>query len=133
MSFLLELDTCRALLKGNRLVHSQFLQYQGRLFVSAVTILEMELWLLHRNTPARHQFVYGAMRNDLQVLGVDDGVAHVAARTGARQAAAGKRLALTDLLITATAAVHGLTLVTHRRPTLFTHVPGLAVVDWLAP
>ncbi len=133
MSFLLEMNTCRAFLKGNRLAHSRFLQYQGRLFVSAVTILEMELWLLHRNTPSRHQFVYGAMRNDLQVLVVDDGVAHVAARTGARQAAGGKRMSLTDLLVTATAVVHGLTLVTHGPQTLFAQVPGLVVVDWLAP
>jgi predicted nucleic acid-binding protein len=37
-----------------------------------------------------------------------------------------------DLLIAATALVHDLTLVTHNVED-FKHVPGLTIVDWLAP
>ena len=50
MTFLLEVDACQAFLKGRRRVTSRFAQYAGGLFVSAVTILELELWLLHGNS-----------------------------------------------------------------------------------
>jgi predicted nucleic acid-binding protein len=37
-----------------------------------------------------------------------------------------------DLLIASTALIHGLTLVTHNLAH-FVNVPGLTIVDWLAP
>ena len=37
-----------------------------------------------------------------------------------------------DLMIAATALVHGQTLVTHNTPH-YAHVPGLALADWLTP
>jgi predicted nucleic acid-binding protein len=102
------------------------------LFVSAVTVLELELWLLDPNTPVRRQFAYGAMRHGLRTLPVDENVAHAAARVGARQSAGGRRMTLTDLLIAATAAVHNLTLAT-RGSQAFAGYPGLALADWLVP
>lgn len=50
----------------------------------------------------------------------------------AQQFASGQFTPEMDLLIASTALVHGLTLVTHNTKD-FANVPGLQVVDWLAP
>ncbi len=44
----------------------------------------------------------------------------------------GRRAPEMDLLIAATALVHGLTLVTHNTQD-YINVPGIALADWLAP
>src|SRR4051812_49286499 len=110
MNFLLQLDTCMACVKQVSLAHGRYLQYQGTLAISAVTVMALELWLLHRTTPARHLQAYGGMMRQVSLLPVDDAVAHQAAVLGDQFRDQRRRMTTVDLLVAATALVHGLTL-----------------------
>ena len=132
MSFLLEADTCVARLRRNAVVANRFLQHAGGLFLSVVSVTGLELWLLRPNTPSRFQAPYMGLRSCLTLLNVDDAVAHRAARVGNSRPTQARRLTTADLLIAATALEHGLTLVTHHTAA-YAGIPGLTVVDWLAP
>ncbi len=44
MSFLVDTDICSAHMKGNTRVYGRFIQYGGRLHISAVTLGELLAW-----------------------------------------------------------------------------------------
>jgi tRNA(fMet)-specific endonuclease VapC len=132
MSFLLPKDTFCSWLRGNRALHRWFLQNQGKLHVSVVTITEVELWLLQPNTPVRFLQTYQALWNVVTLLNVDDTIARRAASLGSTLRGQGTGLSTVNLLIAATALVHNLTLVIHS-PAFSAPVPGLTVVDWMIP
>ena len=75
---------------------------------------------------------WSAVSPHLQWLNVDDPVAQKAGELGALLLDRGLPIATPDLLIAATALVHGLSLVTHNTQD-FIHIPGLTVEDWLVP
>jgi tRNA(fMet)-specific endonuclease VapC len=129
---LLDTDICSPYLRGVRLVWNRFLQYGGRLYVSVVTLTELELWLLRKNTPPRYLQAFLGMLRDGTVLEVDGAVAHRAGEVGAGLRDQGLAMPTPDLLVAATALVHGLTLVTHNTRH-FAHVPGLSLDVWLVP
>jgi tRNA(fMet)-specific endonuclease VapC len=132
MSFLLDTDICSAQLKAVRSVSNRFLQYGGRLYASAVTIAELQAWLLRKKTPRRHRQAYARMRQDLTVLDVDEGIALRAGEIAAGLVNQGISCKTPDMLLAATALIHGLTLVTHYTRD-FANVPGSSLVDWLRP
>jgi predicted nucleic acid-binding protein len=131
MSFLLDTDTCSAHLKSGALTH-RLIQYAGRLHISAITLAELYTWALRAKVaPRRLQGVLDLL-SDLAVV---DFTPDVARRFGEVQASLldkGQRAPQLDLLIAATALVHGLTVVTHNQRH-FLIVPGLSVEDWLVP
>jgi tRNA(fMet)-specific endonuclease VapC len=132
MSFLLHLDICSAFIRKVGLITNRFLQNLGKLQISAVTVMALELWLLRKRTPSRHLQGYGAMMRQLAVLNVDELIAHRAAVLGANLHSQGSRWAVVDLLVAATAVSHGSILVTHDIQQ-FSQIPGLNVVDWSVP
>jgi tRNA(fMet)-specific endonuclease VapC len=132
MSFLLDRDTCEHWIRGAQRVANAAVQHQGRLHISAATVMALELWLLHARTPSRHLQGYGAILQQDSVVIIDEDVAHRAASVGARLTGQRPRLTPIDLLVAATALVHGLTLVTHDLQH-YARVPGLTIVDWLMP
>lgn len=132
MSFLLHRDTCAAFVKHGRLVTGHFLQHRGELRISAVTVMELEIWLLNKRTPGRYLQGYGAMMQQVAVLDVNDPIAHRAATLGTQLYGRGVRITSMNLLVAATALEHALTLVTHASRA-FAAVPGLASADWLVP
>ena len=132
MTFLLHRDTCSAWVRGVRSVYGHFLQHRGDLFTSAVTVMQLEVWLVRARTPTRYSQAYGSLMQQIGVLNVDDAVAHRAAGMATKLRHQGQHQTTVDLLIIGTALVHGLTLVTHNTQS-FTPVPGLTVVDWLVP
>jgi tRNA(fMet)-specific endonuclease VapC len=132
MSFLLDTDTCSAHLKNVRIVSNRFLQYGGRLYASAVTIAELRAWLLRKKTPQTRKQAYARLRQDLMVLDVDEGIALRAGEIAAALSDRGIASKTPDMVLAATALIHGLTLVTHNTRD-FASVPGLTVVDWLVP
>jgi hypothetical protein len=54
MSFLLAKDTCAAHLRQSRRLVGRLTQHQGLLHVSAITVIELELWLLQYRTPSTY-------------------------------------------------------------------------------
>jgi tRNA(fMet)-specific endonuclease VapC len=132
VSFLVDTDICSAHLKEVGRVTSRFLQYTGRVHVSVITVAELFSWALRANTSQRRLQGLLTFLSDVTVLDVD---AEVARKFGAIQAQSldqGQVLPGMDLLIAATALVHGLTMVTHNSGD-FSRIPGLPLADWLSP
>ena len=132
MSFILDTDICSAHLKGVESVTNRFLQYTGQLYVSTVSLAELYSWALRsKSSPRRSQGLI-ALLSDVTVLDVDQDVACKFGEVRARLFDQGQPASSMDLLIAATALVHGLTVVTHNTRH-FANVPELPVVDWVVP
>jgi predicted nucleic acid-binding protein len=132
MSFLSHLDVCAAYARKVPSVINRFVQYRGQMHISALTIMGLELWLLHKGTPVRYMQAYAAIMRQLAVLDVNEAIAHRGAVLGSQLSGQGRRMSTIDLLVAATALVHNLTRMAHNMQD-FANVPGLAVVDWLVP
>ncbi|MEX0717365.1 MAG: type II toxin-antitoxin system VapC family toxin [Planctomycetaceae bacterium] len=132
MSYLIDTDVCSAHLRQNPGVTRQFSQNIGRLNVSVLTVGELLSWTLRPKTPAKHHHGLLAMLSDVVVLEVTQSVAWEFGRVRSELLDRGQPVAAMDLMIAATALVHGLTVVTHDSKH-FAKVPGLAVEDWLTP
>jgi tRNA(fMet)-specific endonuclease VapC len=132
MSFLLHRDACVAVLRGKRRVVARAARHSGNLHVSVLTIMDLELWLVLPQTPSRHLLGYRDFQRDFRILDVNEAIAHRAAGLGSRLRLQGQRVNNTNLLIAATALVHGLTLVTHAT-RVYANIPGLLLEDWSQP
>ena len=131
MSFLLNQDTVVAYLRNVRRVVRRFAQHQGSLFLSAVTLMGLELWLLRVNTPVRHAIRFRSILQLFTAANIDEPIAHRAASIGSKLRAQARRLTTVELLVAGTAIERGYTLVTHNG-VLYANIPGLTVVDWSA-
>ena len=132
MSFLLDTDICSAHLKGIAVVSNRFMQYGGRLHVSAITVGELFTWALRvKAPPQRLQSLLDFLR-DVKVLDVTEEVARKFGELRAGLLDAGQAAPDMDLIIGTTALVHRLTLVTHNVQD-FADIPSLKVLDWLNP
>jgi tRNA(fMet)-specific endonuclease VapC len=132
IDLLIDTDTCSAYMKGNRAVVARFLQYGGRLNVSTVTVAELYAGVLRARASPRLLPALVAMLLDLTILDVTEDVARTFGVIRAPLLDQSLRAPAMDLLIAATALVHGLTLVTHNTQD-YTNVPGLTMADWLIP
>jgi len=131
MSFLLDTDICSAHLKGAPGVTSRFLQYSGRLHLSVVSLAELYTWALRSQAPPRRSQCLAELLSNLTLLDVDRDVAERFGQVRAELLDRGRPVPGMDLLIGATALVHGLTVVTHNTQD-FADIPALTVADWLA-
>jgi tRNA(fMet)-specific endonuclease VapC len=132
VSFLLDTDTCSAHLKRPGKLTARFLQYIGRLHVSAVTVAELYKWALRAKAPPQRLQGVLDMLNDMTFLEVNQDVARKFGELRAALVDAGQPKPQLDLLIAATAVVHGLTLVTHNTQD-YLAISGLALADWVVP
>lgn len=133
MSFLLDTDTTVRYLRGHAVLGKRLQFHRGQLHCSVVSLTELELWLAHWRTPLAYTPYYFTFLAQVVSLSVDIGIAQEAARIGAQLRTPGTPpRSVVELLIVATALVHGLTLVT-RSTGLFAGVAGLTVVDWTQP
>ena len=130
MSFLLDTDICSEHLKGNRRVQGRFLQNTGNLYVSTITLAELYAWTNRTGAPRSRAEGVNELLADVKVLDVDLAVATQYGQTQAALLDQGQPIPSMDLLIAATALVHGLTMVTHNTKD-FVRVPNLTVIDWL--
>lgn len=75
MSFLLDTDICSAYLKRNNAVANRFIQYGGRLYLSAASLGELYTWALRAGvSPVRMQKLLD-MLPLVQLLDVNSDVA----------------------------------------------------------
>jgi tRNA(fMet)-specific endonuclease VapC len=87
---------------------------------------------MRANAPPIRRQSLADMLSNMAVLLVDQAVANKFGEIRAVTLDQGRNLPEVDLFIAATALVHGLTMVTHNVQD-FAHVPGIQIVDWLAP
>ncbi len=132
MSFLLDTDICSAQMKANGRVQGRFIQYGGRLHVSAVTLGELYAWVGRaKASPRRSQTLLDLLK-EVVVLPIDETAARKFGEVRAWQLDHGFGSPDLDLLNAAVALAHGLTLATHNTAD-YANVPGLMLVDWLLP
>lgn len=118
-------------MKGDRQLWQRFTQYGGRLHVSVITVGELYTWALRASASPKR---LTALLDLLKDVTLHDVTADVGRKFGELRAGlldAGQGTPDIDLLIGATALVHGFTLVTHNVQD-FLHLPGLRVEDWLS-
>jgi predicted nucleic acid-binding protein len=132
MSFLLDTDICSAYLKGNPDVQNRFIQYGGQLPVSVITVGELFSGVLSTRASTRLLTGLLAMLKDTTILDATYDVAYTFGVIRAPLLDRGLPAPGMDLMIAATALVHGLTLSTHNTQD-YANIPGLSLVDWLAP
>lgn len=132
MSFLLDTDICSAYMKGDRQVWRRFMQYGGRLHVSAITVGELFTWALRANASPRRLQTLLNLLADVTVFDVTTDIGRRFGELRASLLDAGQGTPEMDLLIAATAIVHNLTLVTHNIQD-FGNLPGLDLQDWMNP
>jgi tRNA(fMet)-specific endonuclease VapC len=132
MSFLVDTDTCSAHQKGNGVVFNRFLQYTGQLHVSAITMGELYDWALRAHASPKRLLSIDGLLKEVTVLEVDLAIARKYGELQAGFRDIGQPAPELDLFIGSTALVHGLTLVTHNVQDI-NRIPGLHIVDWLAP
>ena len=131
MSYLLDTDTCSAHLKSGALTH-RMLQYSGRLHLSTVTLAELFTWAMRAKAPPHRLQGVLDLSKDVVVLDLTPDVARRFGEVHANLLDKGQAAPPMDLLIAATALVHGLTVVTHNHQH-FKKIPGLSLDDWLVP
>jgi tRNA(fMet)-specific endonuclease VapC len=132
MSFLVDTDVCSGYLKGDTRVHSRFVQYGGRLHVSAVTAGQLYTWALIAGPGSNRMQRLLDLLRETTFLDVNRAVSEKFGELRAAQIRQGHPAPDADLLIAATAMLHNLTVVTHNQKH-FAHVPGLSLQDWLVP
>jgi tRNA(fMet)-specific endonuclease VapC len=132
VSFLLDTDICSLHLRGDRRLFGRFVQHLGQLHISCITVAELFVWVRRSSSYAQREADLRAFFRDVTILEVDVAVAEKFGEVRAYQLSMGQFTPAMDLLIASTALVHSLTLVTHNVQD-FVSVPGLQVVDWLAP
>lgn len=132
MSFVVDTNTCSAYVRGHPLVFNRFLQYGGQLYISVVTFGELTIWASRAKAPPKRS---NEVRDLLRLVTIIDVNVDIGRKFGEVQAGLldrGKPAPPLDLLIAATALVHGYTVVSHNTAD-FQHIPGLPLVDWLVP
>jgi predicted nucleic acid-binding protein len=131
MSFLLDTDTCSAHLKSGAMAH-RLRQHAGRLHLSVITLAELYAWVLRKNAPpSRLQGILDLL-SDVAVLDVAPDVSRRYGEVQAKLLDIGQRAPAMDLVIGATALIHGLTVVTHNQQH-FAKIEGLSLDDWIVP
>ena len=133
MPFVLDTNICSRSLKAepDSILHNRLIQYGGQLYVSRITCAE--LFALGYRTNAKKLAEIDDLLKDLNILEFDDACAREYGRLHARLAERGRAAGRADLMITATALVHGMTLVTHDSDfgSLAEAIPELRLEDWL--
>lgn len=100
--------------------------------ISIITVGELTAWTLRAQaSPARARALTDMLAN-VVVLPLNELVAASFGKLRAEMLDQGQKSPALDLFIAATAHVHGLTVVTHNVRD-FVRIPGISVVDWLAP
>lgn len=127
--YLLDTDICSRLFRGSPSVKSRASLHSTELYLSVVTRAELLSWTLRSNaSPSWHRLLLRFL-DAACVLPVTADIAECCGQTRASMFDRGQGQPLPDLLIAATAIVHGLTLVTHNTKH-FAGIPGLVVEDW---
>jgi tRNA(fMet)-specific endonuclease VapC len=132
VSFLLDSDICSAYLRRPGELFARFMQYGGRLWISAITLSDLYTWAYKQNDPSQILVKVHDFLNDVKILSFDETCAMELGRLRGTLLRQGITISPVDLMIGSIALVHNLTLVTHNTAD-FQNIPGLPLEDWLKP
>jgi tRNA(fMet)-specific endonuclease VapC len=132
VSFLLDTNILSHHMRGTPGLAHRFIQHSGRLAMPTVVLAELYAgaYLLKDPTPLLTQIA--DLLSFIDVIGFDAACAEAFGRLRGDLHRRGLVVPPIDLLIASVAVTHNLTLVTHNTAD-FVNIPGLQVVDWLAP
>lgn len=129
MIYLLDTNACSEYLRGRRPITLRVRQQFGGCSLSSVTAAELFVWAFRAKSSDRW---LTAIENFLAGIPHHDVTLDISRLSGSLRAARldqGQQAPLQDMLIAATALVHGLTLVSHNVAD-FQGIPGLRIEDW---
>jgi len=132
VSFLLDTNTCSHHIKDDRRLFQRFVQHSGRLFVSRIVVAELYAWAHCRSDTVKMLERIENFLTEMRLIEIDTEASREFGRLRGVLRRQGVAVGQFDLLIAATALVHNLMVVTHNTRD-FNPIPGLSVVDWLAP
>jgi tRNA(fMet)-specific endonuclease VapC len=129
--YLFDTDALIELLRGrNANIRSRVARHVARIQFSTVSLSELEYGVLRSPSQANNRIAVSELMQVSTTHPVTDEVARAAAGIRHELSVTGRAIGPFDLLIAATAVVHGLTLVTGNERE-FVRVPGLSTVNWL--
>lgn len=133
VSFLLDTDTCVYWLRGHETVRSR-LSSAGpeSIAISVVTLAELRYGAECSSRPESNHQAVDDLVSAISVLPMDAEIAGVFAAAKAELRRKGMLIEDLDLMIAATARVHGLTLVTNNE-SHFGRLPDLLLENWTEP
>jgi tRNA(fMet)-specific endonuclease VapC len=133
MSFLLDTNVVSAFFRRPALLAHRFDQHAGRLYLPTIVLAELHVaaWRLRDPGPMLAA-IEALVHDEVTVLDFDAACAAVFGQVRAERLNAGVSIPLMDLLIGSVALAHDLTVVSHNTDH-FALIPGLQIVDWLAP
>lgn len=129
MKYLLDTNACSEYLRGKRPMTLRVRQNISDCSTSTIIAAELFVWGFRAKSSKRW---LPAVDNFLQAMplhGVTLDISRLSGSLRADRLDQGQSSPLQDMLIAATALVHGLTLVTHNVSD-FQNIPGLQIVDW---
>ncbi|MDB5351731.1 MAG: putative nucleic acid-binding protein contains domain [Planctomycetota bacterium] len=132
MSFLLDTDICSAFFKNHPLVVRRVMLHYGGLHVSAITVGELMTWVKRTSKPPLRLQEVERFLISFDVIDVNREVAETFGQIRAGLLDRGRPVGVLDLFNAAVALVQNLTVVTHNVAD-YQDVPGLSIVDWMAP
>lgn len=132
MSFLIDTDICSAHLRHPSKLASRFQQYYGRLHLSVITVGELRAWAFRKGSPLSRRQDLDDLLRVVVVLEMNQAIADRFGVLSASLIDSGTPMPQLDMFIAATALEHQLIVVTHNTRH-FASIPGLQIVDWLAP
>jgi predicted nucleic acid-binding protein len=132
MSRLLAADTALNLFRGHRHTTAHAAGFAGQLSLSALTVFDIELWVLNARTASRFTSLYLPFMTQFRVLDVTQRLMSAAARLTRHLPVANRPRYRVPAVLAATALEHKLILVTHDR-TPYSTFAGLTFEDWSVP
>lgn len=133
MNFLLDTCTISAHVRRSAGLQSRFIQYSGRLYLPSLALAELYVLAYRLDDPtSRLGAIEEILRDEVEVVDFNGACAQVFGQLRAELLRRGAGVPPVDLLIGAVAVTYDMTLVTHNTAD-FLPIPGLRLVDWLAP
>jgi tRNA(fMet)-specific endonuclease VapC len=132
MNFLLDTDTCSAHMRRPTKLAHQFIQHNGQIAISAVTLAELFAGAYKHSQGQRLLALIADLLKEIQVVDFDALCAETFGQVRGLLLRQGISVPTADLMIASAALVHNLTLVTHNTAD-FQNIPGLRLDDWLTP
>ena len=132
MSFLLDTNIVSAHFRRPGGLAHRFIQYTGRLYVPSIVLAELYGWAYRKDDPNEVLSQIDDLLTVVRVIDFDADCAHTFGEVRGALLRAGTGVSTPDLWIGSVALAHDLTLVTNNTKH-FINIPGLRLVDWLAP